>query len=1080
MAIKSHARKDVTKKLLSLCVGIALLSGTGGVLADAADQTVAGNLDGTAVTGNTTFNTVTVKSNTEAVVKNKDGQETTITNSSGGGWKLVAGAQDTKISEYEPVAGNVVNVSSNETITIEKIYGGNSHMDDGVHATLGYNVNMYLSTMNNVVNIGENGSMGTLKTHEIDGGHAGNDDGQDGFFPKASPFFNVLNFNGMTVTSISSDQSDRVKIYGGSSIGGKCNAYNNIINIQGTTVLQQADVYAGDTKGRNTVGYDAWGGNVSGNHVNLSGKADLGKADLHEQEDYDKRVRLNGFASEGRLENSRTNVNAVLNIGYQENCTPSSFMQLPGKDFFTWQYNKQENGENKIGNGSALPDNDQYYLSKPQGKVVRWENNEVYQIQDFSSIKIWAMKDDYRTPALKVSALTGTDRRNGTTIFDLSYLTSGKDLGVISEGTEMQEIDLRDSSVHKEGIFFANAKPSAIIPVIQIEKLYDPNRDYRNNPTPIIKANQLIYGYVLPEVKKQDNRYVFTGSYTGDAVYDNIGFDDMLSDGSFTKDNGNEEKNNNDVVWKTTDITVESISLPDMELKADESQRSAITLEKYGYLFNAQTKFSLENMKLVVSEDRTTLLASDEKWNLIDGSQALRVAGMENLENKGMPVSYDLNGGALTVSTTGTTAVSTTPSTDNNEQKQSLRYQLDNPGVLRYHRLDWSKTAPVASLKAGSNYDLSQTKVDLTHMQVEGIASLPSGSSQRTLLSVNGEQTGLSGANITGGEERTLERKGTTTELIGKADIAENGDLVYALSRRIQPQTHNVILGQEAGLAALIDDNDLVLDTMKNLDKAEKGLQTFATVGGGENRYKAGSHITTNVWRGQAGAAWKRQKNGVEQELGIFYEYGDGSYRTYAENHGGGKLSYKGAGVLFKRTEADGRYGEVSLRVGRASNDARNLLHDGVGNTIAYKANGMYHAFQAGLGRITQRGRGNSFDTYLRYFHTHLNGDSFEAGGRYDVDGLESHILRIGSRWQHQDRNWEYYAGLAYQYEFSGNAYGLAEGNIIESASLRGGSVRLEYGMRLETNRWRVALNASDYAGQHKGYNGNISVTYKF
>ena len=27
---------------------------------------------------------------------------------------------------------------------------------------------------------------------------------------------------------------------------------------------------------------------------------------------------------------------------------------------------------------------------------------------------------------------------------------------------------------------------------------------------------------------------------------------------------------------------------------------------------------------------------------------------------------------------------------------------------------------------------------------------------------------------------------------------------------------------------------------------------------------------------------------------------------------------------------------------------------------------------------------------------------------------------------------------------------------------------------------WRMSLNASDYAGQHKGYNGNISVTYKF
>lgn len=102
MSIKSHARKDVTKKMLSLCVGIALLSGTGGVLADAANQTVAGDLDGTAVTGKTTFNTVTVKSNTEAVVKDKDGQETTITNSSVNGWKLVAGAQDTKKKNMNP------------------------------------------------------------------------------------------------------------------------------------------------------------------------------------------------------------------------------------------------------------------------------------------------------------------------------------------------------------------------------------------------------------------------------------------------------------------------------------------------------------------------------------------------------------------------------------------------------------------------------------------------------------------------------------------------------------------------------------------------------------------------------------------------------------------------------------------------------------------------------------------------------------------------------------------------------------------------------------------------------------------
>ena len=33
---------------------------------------------------------------------------------------------------------------------------------------------------------------------------------------------------------------------------------------------------------------------------------------------------------------------------------------------------------------------------------------------------------------------------------------------------------------------------------------------------------------------------------------------------------------------------------------------------------------------------------------------------------------------------------------------------------------------------------------------------------------------------------------------------------------------------------------------------------------------------------------------------------------------------------------------------------------------------------------------------------------------------------------------------------------------------------------RLFCVHWRMSLNASDYVGQHKGYHGNISVTYKF
>lgn len=1056
MSIKSHARKDVTKKLLSLCVGIALLSGTGGVLADAANQTVAGDLDGTAVTGNTTFNTVTVKSNTEAVVKNKDGQETTITNSSANGWKLVAGAQDHKDKNtYEVMGGNVLNVSSNTDITIAKLTGGVSQMP-GAPAN---SVRCY-SVINNVVNIGcEEQHGGTLKAEYILGGESRIPSEQSAdAYQKAYPVYNVINLKGMTITG---QETKPLTIAGGQVSGRQGSSYGNVINIQGDVVLKQAQIYGADNSGmaERTV----FGGHACGNRINLSGQANL-----------NKEVSLQGVNYARPYDSSSRckNLDNILNIGYKEIVIESPSKQLPDQGDLAW------NGPlgNYKGRDTIDALSNKYNIGL-KGEVALWENNKVSKVSDFSSLKIWAMKNDGQTPALDVKygffsySPFGTNGKEVGSIIDLTYLTSGEDYGTKyydnENSTSTTEFDRKLNIIEVDGLtedkrdklIFAKATPNQTIPIIVATYgRFGNGNDYGNQAD--IKANTYRYRYDLPEMKKINQTCTLQGYYTGEAVFDAVSNEDPDTDAI-----------KNDIVWKTSDITVGKVSISGLHW--DESGANvALQLENYGYRFNDQTNFSMDMPDLPETNHSSSLLSANKFVTLIDGSGAKSVTGLDQLPSLSHRYNYQLNEGAVEVSADASTKVS--------EDQKSLHWGLGNPMSLTYKKLDCSKTVPVASLKAGSTYDLSQTKVDLTHMQVEGIASLPSGSSQRTLLSVNGEQTGLSGANITGGEERTLERKGTTTELIGKADIAENGDLVYALSRRIQPQTHSVILGQEAGLAALIDDNDLVLDTMKNLDRAEMGFQTFATVGGGENRYKTGSHITTNVWRGQAGVAWKQQKNSGKQELGIFYEYGDGSYRTYAENRGSGKLSYKGAGVLFKRTQTDGRYGEVSLRIGRASNDARNLLHDEAGNAAYFKMNGMYHAFEAGLGRITQRGRGNSFDTYLRYFHTHLNGDSFDAGGHYDVDGLESHILRVGSRWQHQDRNWEYYAGLAYQYEFSGNAYGLAEGNIIESASLRGGSVRFEYGMRLETNRWRMSLNASDYAGQHKGYNGNISVTYKF
>ena len=384
MSIKSHARKDVTKKMLSLCVGIALLSGTGGVLADAANQTVAGDLDGTAVTGYTTFNTVTVKSNTEAVVKNKDGQETTITNSSAN-WKLVAGAQDHKDKNtYEVMGGNVLNVSSDTDITIATLTGGVSQMPGAYDAAHSANSVRYYSVINNVVNIGcEEQHGGTLRAEAILGGESKIPSGQSpDAYQKAYPVYNVINLKGMTITG---QETKPLRIAGGQVSGRQGSSYGNVINIQGDVVLKQAQIYGADNGG--IAGWSVIGGHACGNRINLSGQANL-----------NEEVSLQGVNYARPYNSSRCkNLDNILNIGYKEIVIESPSKQLPDQSDLAWdgQLGKYK-GRDTI---DALSNK---YNIGLKGEVALWENNKVSRVSAFSSLKIWAMKNDGQTPALDV------------------------------------------------------------------------------------------------------------------------------------------------------------------------------------------------------------------------------------------------------------------------------------------------------------------------------------------------------------------------------------------------------------------------------------------------------------------------------------------------------------------------------------------------------------------------------------------------------------------------------------------------------------------------------------------------------
>lgn len=828
---------------------------------------------------------------------------------------------------------------------------------------------------------------------------------------------NVIDIEGRTITSTA--EGGRVAIYGGKV--GKVpyyidhgNAEYGIINISGDAKLENADVYGGYTNiGR-------WGGHVLNAQINISGDADLST------------TRLYGADTGMYYHNERNN---VLNIGYINHISTNPQGRFPIND-----------GED--GKGTYLVE---------KSEVLPWNNNIVQEVGQFTAIKIWAMKD-YKTPALQVTGngnfmYSYSKKNNRYTVIDLSYLTSGKDYGnnYGQDGQDKNEwavqneertatIDLTKNGVDPSTIFFSDVKPNQKITVIDTA---GPGVQNGNQ----IYYNPIIYGYQL-----SSHQNLLTGMYRGNAE----------------ADQGN-------VVWKTGNVSVSRISFDDT-LDAAHRDTSLMKLEGYGYEFDENTVLSLDNLN--VKNEGNTLLSPKDTWTLIDagavksGSEYL--IGMEQLKNKEKEVSYDMSGGRVTVTGRGKTDLASVSDHSENFDNTNLIFHVENPDSLTYHSLDWASSDPLVTLDAHKSYDLSGTVMDWSHLSHENKSFLKAGMNERVLLDAKGLDAGMKEEKLKGNLQPVT--KGTTLEGMGKA-LLKDGNLIYQVNMEAQGQTHHVLLGQTSGLSALVESNDLVLDTMHTIHHADDG-GTFATVGGGENRYETGSHITTSMWRGEAGFAGKRSgKDGSETVYGLFYDYGDGSYRTYFEGRRNGKFNYKGVGLFGRKIEKDGFYEEASLRIGRISVDSRNTLRDEDGRIYSYKTDSMYNAVHAGFGRIWDRGKGNTLDTYFRFFHTHINGDSFDAGGRYDIGSLDSNVVRIGTRWEYKDDRFTWYTGIAYEYEFSGKAYGTADDAFIRSASVRGGSVRFEYGATVETGKWTLSLNGSDYAGRRRGFNGSFSAS---
>lgn len=405
---------------------------------------------------------------------------------------------------------------------------------------------------------------------------------------------------------------------------------------------------------------------------------------------------------------------------------------------------------------------------------------------------------------------------------------------------------------------------------------------------------------------------------------------------------------------------------------------------------------------------------------------------------------------------------------------------------LTFGGVAWDESKPLLTRPA--NITFAGADVDTSKINFTNVTSLEA-NQKMTLVSDFGNSVGT----IIG----TKYKVGTGLEGEGEASLT-GSDLIFttktgANNLAAQEQTHKTVMAMEAGMALLAAGSEHVGNAMDGLGLAANagadGTSTAASVGGGASHYETGSHVKSHTWNAAVAVGRNNETNKGSLEYGIFGEYGKSSYTLHSDaGRGDGDGHYAGGGLLARWTNKHNVYTEASFRLGRMSDTASDILHDAAGNGYGYDVHANYFGAHVGIGQLTNYRNGRRLDVYGKYFYTRREGVSFDAGAdHYDLDSVSSSLLRIGARYGTTVKRWNWYGGLAFEYEFDGKSEGTVStiGNsaAIRAASVKGGSVRGEIGLRMDAtkdNPWKADIAIYGYGGKHRGFGGNVTVAYTF
>lgn len=412
---------------------------------------------------------------------------------------------------------------------------------------------------------------------------------------------------------------------------------------------------------------------------------------------------------------------------------------------------------------------------------------------------------------------------------------------------------------------------------------------------------------------------------------------------------------------------------------------------------------------------------------------------------------------------------------------------------IYFNTINWDSGGTVLNITENTETDsLANTKINIKGLNFAGGAELNAGESM-TIISNNNLGKDLGIGTGTGKIDALSNfTAGVAIEGTGTAEVASDGNSVkYTLTEVKHLDQIDLVAENRAVATAFVNQGtDLISDSLDTISRDDNyGVKTFAAVHGNRSKYDVNSDIKINGWSVIAGVGNAGKfDNGSEFSWGVFYENGSGNYRTFNEFNneffrGDGSLVYNGGGIAARYTNKNGVYTEGSLRAGMLKSDMDNALRDGAGNFYGYESESAYYGAHIGIGKIISLSESSDLDVYGKFFHTYTEGDSFKvAGDEFEFDSINSDRLRIGARiTSNKENKFSTYYGLAYEYEFNGDADMTAQGLKAPTQSLQGSSVMAEIGFNYQptpTSPWSFDLNMRGYTGERQGGSFNVQATY--